>query len=486
MQLLKRFILLIVVTGLTVSCFNDLDDNIDSTSSIKDFVWKGMNFIYLYKDFKPDLANDRFSSDEAYIDYLNLYATPQDLFDDLVYSPTDKFSWLETDYISLEQFLSGTSVSNGMEFGLRRLSENSQDVFGYVRYVLPNTSAETQGVQRGYIFNAVNGIQLFYNSNLDNNLELLDENSYTINLATYDNNGTPETTDDIIIPRTESVTLTKAAYTEDPILKTEVINVDGNNVGYIMYNFFNRNFDEQLNNAFGTFASSNITDLVVDLRYNPGGSVNSAVLLSSLITGQFTGDILYKEEWNSELQSAFLANNPEDLLLRFTDNDDGNPLNSLNLNKVYVLTTGSSASASETTINGLIPYIDVVQIGDFTTGKYQASRTLYDSPDFRRENANPTHTYAIQPLTSKILNANDVTDYFDGLVPTIALTEDVGNLGVLGNINEPLLAAALANIQGINRMSHFYYQTPKEIGDSKMFSPNKNTMFIDKKTPVRK
>ena len=119
-------------------------------------------------------------------------------------------------------------------------------------------------------------------------------------------------------------------------------------------------------------------------------------------------EIYTTEQWNSELQAAFFADNPEFLINRFVNNDDGASLNSLNLSKVYILTTGSSASASELVINSLDPYINVIQIGTTTTGKYQASITVYDSDNLGREGANPNHTYAMQPLVLKSLNA-----YFD-------------------------------------------------------------------------
>ena len=108
-----------------------------------------------------------------------------------------------------------------------------------------------------------------------------------------------------------------------------------------------------------------------------------------------------------------------------------------------------TASASELLINGLEPYINVVQIGERTTGKFQASTTLYDSEDFGRRGANPNHTYAIQPMIFKTLNANGKTDYHDGLNPDIELIEDIENLGIIGDLNEPLLQAALNDIQGI-------------------------------------
>ena len=105
-----------------------------------------------------------------------------------------------------------------------------------------------------------------------------------------------------------------------------------------------------------------------------------------------------------------------------------------------MLTTRNSASASELMINSLKPYIAVIQIGTATGGKYQASITIYDSPNFRRENVNPNHTYALQPLVFKSANKDGVSDYDNGLEPSVTLSEDIGNLGILGDVNEPLLA----------------------------------------------
>ncbi|MBT8394438.1 MAG: carboxyl-terminal protease [Flavobacteriaceae bacterium] len=480
MQLFKRFLLLVLISSLLQGCFTDIDDDFTSNTNIKSFIWRGMNLYYLYKDNVPDLADDRFTNSVELQDYLEGFSSPESLFNNLLYDPVnvDEFSFLVNDYLALEQFLSGTSVSNGMDFDIKRVPGSGTDLFGIVRYVLPNTSAEEQGIERGDVFYSLNGTQLTVNNYLD----IYNLNTYTIGLGTYDNNGTPETTDDdTIFIGEEIVTLSKSAYTEDPIHKTEIINVDGNNVGYLMYNFFNRNFDGQLNDVFGEFAGSNITDLVLDLRYNPGGFVSSAINLSSMITGQFYDDIFATQQWNSTWQTFYEENDPEYLIDRFQNElSNGTSINSLNLNKVYILTTGASASASELVINSLTPYIDVVQIGTNTRGKYQASNTYYDSPDFRRENANPNHTYAIQPLIFKTLNRDGVTDYDDGLIADVLLSEDLGNLGVLGDVNEPLLAEAIAQIQGTSRMSGpAPVSELKSVGDRNKFSPYKNRMFAD-------
>ena len=481
MKIHSKLLLLVLTLVMVTSCFEDRDDNGIFASEINDFVWKGMNAVYLYKDNMPDLANDRFSSDEEYGNYLNMFGSPEELFESLIYQrqTVDKFSWIVDDYIALEQLFSGISTNNGMEYGLRFVPGSSTDIYGYVRLVLPNSDAEMQGLQRGDVFYAIDDTPLTIN----NVGSLVGNNTYTINLATYDNNGTPDDDDDSIIPGTESVTLTKEPYTENPIFRTAVLDVDGENVGYLMYNGFTRDFDTQLNNVFADFVGNNVQHLVLDLRYNPGGSVNTAILLSSMITGQFTGEVFSTEQWNSDLQEQFFAQSPESLINRFTDNDEGTPLNSLNLDKVYILTTGSSASASELVIAGLTPYIEVVQIGTTTTGKYQASFTVYDSPNLGREGANPNHTYAMQPLVLKSVNSVGFTDYDNGLPPDINLVEDISNLGVLGNPTEPLLEAALDDIAGAGRSAFDINIDEHLFRDRNDFKRFGKDMYVDKVIP---
>jgi len=431
----KILLLLIAIATLFVSCFEDLDDTIQPASDldIGNFIYRGLNYFYLYKADTPELANDNFANQDELNTFLNSFETPESLFSFLK-SPQDRFSLLVDDYNVLEDALNGVSLNNGMEFGLVYYPDGSSNVFGYIRYVLPGTDAASKNLERGMIFNSINGQQI----NDTNFSELLSLNSYEIDLATFD--GTT------ITPTGESIALVKQQYTENPILIVETLTVQGQKIGYLMYNAFTRDFDAQLNAVFAQFKADGISDLVIDLRYNGGGSVETAIDLSSMVTGQFNNQVFVNEEWNADRQAEYaspkLFNNEI-----FT----GEAINSLNLTKAYVLTTKRSASASELVINGLNPYINMMQVGDTTTGKYQASFLLYDAPapNFSKSQANPGHTYAMLPLVFKTSNVLGFTDYAEGLFPDIQLKENYTNLGILGDVNEPLLAAALNDILSI-------------------------------------
>jgi len=472
MKFSKTLLCFLTLTALTYSCFDDMDDNAISASEINDFVWKGMNAVYLYKENIPDLANDRFPSTSDYADYLNSYASPEELFESLIYQrqTVDRFSWIVDDYIALEELFNGVSVRSGYEFDVYPIPGSATNVFGIVRLVLPGSNADDNNLIRGQVFTTIDGIAMTE----DNYRSLFSPNSYTMGFADYDDNGTPENlNDDIITSNGQNITLTKTTLSENPIFESTIIDVGGENLGYLMYNGFTPSYNSQLNNVFNNFKSNNVEHLVLDLRYNPGGSVLTASYLGSMITGQFTGEVFAKLIYNSDLQ----ANNYD---FEFeTQIDNSATINSLNLDKIYVLTTEDSASASEMIINSLSPYIEVIQIGNNTTGKSQASITVYDSPNLEREGANPNHTYAMQPLVANTINKLNSSVPSNGLTPTISILENPSNYGALGNINEPLLAAAIADIQGTGRFNLLIRTQTKPVATSSSLRPHIKEMYID-------
>ncbi len=474
---LKYVFLMLLFLGLALqSCKDDLDDNLlPFTKQANDFVWRGLNAFYLWQQDVPDLSDARFGSRQERLDFVTGFGSPEQLFNHLLFQPNvvDKFSVIFNDYNVLEQVLSGTEAKNGMDFGLRLKQGSTTEVYGWVRYVLPNTDASSKGVQRGMVFHAVNGTPL----TTSNFRSLLAQNTYTINLANY-NNG-------VITPNGQSISLTKSFFQEDPILKFNLHEVGNHKIGYLMYNSFLANFEPQLNEVFGFFKNQNITHLVLDLRYNSGGSVATCTRLASMITGQFEGQVFGQQIWNDKIMSFFESqNDTERFKNRFTNRIFTSALiNSLQLDKIIILTTPSSASASELLINGLTPYLNVVQIGGITAGKNTGSVTLYDSPTFTKANISPSHRYAMQPLVLKIANSAGFGDYQDGLVPlpANAYTENIGNLGVLGNADEPMLSLAIQHIttHGRPAQNPIFVEVDKPFADSKSLKPLGYDMQIE-------
>ncbi|MGV3697485.1 S41 family peptidase [Flavobacterium sp.] len=469
MKKLATSLLLLIAFIVPMGC-EDMDDNaVPSSVEIKDFVWKGMNLYYLWQADVPDLADDRFADQSELNLFLGDYSSPESLFSHLRTDPvTDRFSVIYSDYSVLEGVLSGNTLNNGMDYGLKFTDASQTTVFGWVRYIIPNSDASTKDIQRGDVFYAIDGETLTN----DNYRSLLSRTTYTVNLADYSETAGVFT----ITPNGQSVTLTKTNLAENPILMSSVINQDTHKIGYLMYNGFYTSYDSELNSVFGSFASQNVTDLVLDLRYNSGGSVSTATKLASMITGQFSGQLFARQQWNAKAQAYFMSNNPGSLENKFVSG-----LNGLRLNKVYILTTKATASASELVLNCLKPYIDVVQIGDITTGKNVGSITLYDSPTFNKSNVNPRHKYAMQPIVLKIVDKNGFGDYTTGIAPPVIFPEDLENLGVLGDVNEPYLSAAINQIIGGGRMSSSSTTINRDFIDAKSINPLRSEMYVEVK-----
>jgi len=480
------FFLLVISLGLVfTSCEKDdevLANNLNSKEKdersevgeieVEQFVYKGMNDIYLYKANMPSLDNDYFADDYDRDVFLSEFGSPEILFEELTYDQ-DRFSFITDDYNKLEKSFKGLNSSTaGMGFGLGAIT-GTNNVFGFLQYIIPGTSADEAGLERGTVFTEVNGVKM----TVDNYSDLLNEGSLTINTGSI--------RDGNIVMTEETVSLTSGEYTENPVHTAKTLDIDGKKVGYLMYNSFTADFDDELNAAFGDFKANGVSELVLDLRYNGGGSVESAVDLASMITGQFEGQVFMTEQWNEAYQEQLENQNAENLINRFNSRIRTNEtINSLNLSRVIVLTTNSTASASELVINGLEPYIEVVQIGEKTTGKFQASVTLYDSSNFRKEGANENHTYAMQPLVFKSANANGKTDYVNGLTPDISLSEDLNNLGTIGEKSEPMLQAAINFLTGKSQATKSQAAKKAEanfhtIGESGMNNPVFQRMYIE-------
>ena len=422
-----RFLILTGLLLITLVSCKDEDDSISFREydfEIEDFIWEALNTYYYWQDKVPDLADNRFRSQKSYAAFLSKPNGHQELlFESLLFNK-DRFSWIMSDYTALENQLSRIYTTSGMMIGLATIG-NSDDLIAYVRYVLPGSDAAVKNIKRGDLFLSINNEQL----TMDNFQDLLNSEVelFTIQLA--------QITGQAIVPTGVSVGLGKAEIQENPIHVHKIIELNNTKIGYLMYNGFVADFDDELENVFVEFQSRGVNQLVIDLRYNRGGRTTSSIKLASMITGQFSGEVFAQTQHNDKLSSY-----NEDYLFETT-------AVKLKMDRLYVISSTETASASELLINGLSPYIDVILIGDNTTGKNVGSYSIYDWID-NEGNVNPRHTWAMQPITLKIANSEGFADFESGLQADHILQEDIANLGTLGEIDEPLLEKTL-EVMGI-------------------------------------
>ena len=484
----KKFPLLLLLLLSLLSCSKDLlEERIEEATRkaeatdpqyrTKDFVWKGLNEFYLWQEQVTDLSDTRFEKSVAYtnatssnyVSYLSQFS-PKTLFEHLLFQKKDpngdRFSFIVENIDELENHFQGISLSTGMDYALAQ-SDDDGNIIGFVRYILPNSDAEKQGIKRGDLFFSVNGERL----NMNNYKQLLFNENPTLTF------GFCKVVKKQFVP-TESKTLSQLSLKEDPIFLHKTFSINGNKIGYLVYNSFVSKYDKDLNEVFARFKAEGVSDLVLDLRYNSGGSVRTAIYLASMIKGTDTDKVFVKQTSNSKKVNYWKRD------YMFENNISGTPIHTLQLPKVYILTSRRTASASELVINGLKPYLQVIQIGDITVGKNLASITLKDKTKGSK--------WAMQPIVLRSENALGFGDYTSGLVPDFKIKENIYNLVALGDENEPLLAKAIelitgipqqsASLEGMDLRDSSRGPSLQEFDHCHSQSPTNNRMYIDNPT----
>ncbi|MFZ2430565.1 MAG: S41 family peptidase, partial [Lutibacter sp.] len=286
-------------------------------------------------------------------------------------------------------------------------------------------------------------------------------------------------------------TITATVISEDPVyLKKVFTDIEGKKVGYLVYNGFRSSYNDELNAAFAYFKNEGIQELILDLRLNGGGSVETSAYLASMIDASAGTETFAKLTFNAKhtnQSGSYTFQNSLNLYdANGIDTKVDETINRLsNINQLYVLTSSSTASASEMIINGLKPFMPVKVVGTTTYGKNVGSITLYDSPssDFTDEDsANSAHLYAMQPIVFQIYNKLDQSDYINGFVPDIEVKEYQFWYAILpfGDENEVVLKAALDDIRGISarQTKSLKFSEIKEFEVSKLEKRFDKEMYI--------
>ena len=168
------------------------------------------------------------------------------------------------------------------------VSNFSDDLIAVVEYVTPGSSADALGMKRGDLFHTVNGQKLTRHNCGD--LLYTPKSSLTLTRTIISSEGQLENLDD-------EITVVFNAIEEPKVAVTNIFQIPGKSVGYLLFNAFSGDAADELNKSFGEFRDAGISELILDLRFNLGGKIHTSNVLASLITGLGTDQIFFKEQF---------------------------------------------------------------------------------------------------------------------------------------------------------------------------------------------
>lgn len=460
------------MTGCTKDPSITPDSPITSTpsktdQSVNSWILENMRAAYYWNDKIPARPDSTLSPSDFFYSLLYDYNNKAN-------TERDRFSWIQESADELKSSLSGEEKTTGLEVKYYLRAQGSTEVISKVLYALPGSPAEKAGLKRGDIISAVNGQKL----TTSNYASLATEpTTFAYGLAKVE--------DGKIVDTQTVKTVTAEVFQQNPVLLDSIYIVGSKRIGYLVYNQFipgpngstTATYDQKLEQVFSKFKARGVNELVLDLRYNPGGYVSSSVKLASMIgKGIDNTKTYYRMEYNKDVMAEVKSEGAEEeLITRFqtkTQNIGDN------LSRVFVLTTGGTASASELIINGLKPFMPVITIGETTYGKNVGSITIEDETGKIK--------WGMQPIVFKSFNALNQSDYSTGFVPTIAKSEPL-ELKPLGDVEETYLGTAMAQILGTSSARLSADQGPKlpAIGSSVERRAGGSNMFDDLTNRIR-
>jgi len=385
------------------------------------WIRENMSLYYLWNEFIPG-GMDLTKEDD-----------PEEYFYKLLYTAQDKWSNITDDYDSFKAEMDGDPVTMGYHPLFFSIGNNR--IIIIVAYVYPGSAADEAGLKRGDIILSINNTAL----DVNNYYDFYSGSGYSVQLGRIENENT-------LVSTGQSVNLTARLTKTNPVIYHNVLDIDGHKIGYLVYVSFiageEDEFLDSLSNIFTGFKTAGISDLVVDLRYNPGGEISAAVHLASLIapsTVVNNQEILIRQKYNTDLQ-AYLESSTDEILKKYLSQKFASVVANISMDKVYFLTTSRSASASELVIVSLEPYMDVVKIGEATYGKYTGAWVIPDDNE----------KWAMMPIVSKYANADGYTDFVNGLTPDHKLAATL--FVAFGDTSDPMLAKAIELATGKSYM----------------------------------
>lgn len=434
---------------------------------LSQFVYDGLSTYYLWSDQMTSIKPTEKDTD------------PKKYFKSVLYNTDIDKGWslITDDAKGLVADFAGEPKSFGYSISFSQINGT---IYAFVKYVFANSPAAYAGIERLDLIGKVNGQAITtetgtnYISQKDIDILYGDK---TATFTTY------KLTDSGIVLKKE-VQVTPTTIKTDPVLFDKVYTEGNKKIGYLFYTGFIGNYNDRLFEVFNNFKSQGVTDLVIDLRYNPGGGVSAASYLVSLFApkasvvekttlstlnyNQFLNNLYDKNKWSRSYKLGVFQEKDElDNMGNIVKKAAPDPIvANLDLNKIYIIATGNSASASELITfcsRAILGESNVIHIGERTSGKYTASFTIhpyddnigqpiYDDKKLSAELKKSFENWAMQPIVAIYTDKNYKTFINPGyLEPDVTLKEGFGYIDYwkpIGDKEDVFLGQALYMITG--------------------------------------
>ena len=424
-------VLLFVATLLSASCVKSYPDGLteqeyNSLRYVNSFAKTIVDQYYLWKaEVQEDIDSWKVTDDP--IGKVNSIRYTEDG------ALVDRWTRMTDDYELFMQKVDGNAKTLGLNIALYWSDEAQTSICAVVNYVYPGSPAEQAGLHRGDVITFVNGRQIpkdDYQNFISANLLNADSASLELRSGL-------------------KVELEAVQMYCDPLVHKAVFDCAGTKVAYLFYTSYTLDSRDSLKKAFSEFKEAGVSELILDLRYNGGGYDAASRTLASLIAPR---EVVENEKvFNTEIYNENLSEYFTNWSTFDPDCLDAN----IDARKLYVLMTGNTASASESTICGLSPYMEVVKIGKQSSGKFcggyifegsawydemKSMLTVSDWENGKKYAAN----WGIYVMASRYADCNGNTPCMpNGFTPDVEVEDNPVQSIPIGDPQEQMLHAAL-------------------------------------------
>lgn len=421
-------LLVLTFCGSFYSCGVDRWEEYSSETALDSWIDSIMRQNYLWYEEMPSYSK------------LNLFIPPKEFLSKVISSSKDK------GYSFADSLCDVPLPSYGFDYALVRSADNDTVYNALITYIVPDSPADKAGLKRGEWIMKVN------NRLISNKYEkelLQGTSSLTLAIGTYQEfkPEVPPTKEDqktykVVLDR-EGVVMKEANNTveDKPIHQQNVLTLsNGTKVGYLMYNSFTagtatnpEGYNNELRQTFRSFEQQAVKGLILDLRYNKGGSIACAQLLATLLVPKsYLNTPMAYLKYNNK-------NEEKNQTVMFDEKLIGDGVN-LNLGTILVITSNTTAGAPEMVmhcINEKTPQL--IAIGGNTKGQNVATQQF----------TNPLYRWSINPVVCAIYNSKEETQK-GAFEPTYPLSEtsDYLRYKPFGDPEEILLNTAIGVLEG--------------------------------------